>query len=457
MRSPSMPARAGRWVAQRLDREAGARALVSNAGSLFGTTVVTTGFGAVYWALAARLFSTSAIGLSAALISSMTLVGRVATVGLGTVLMGELSHQPGNERRLVFVALGISGVVGAVTGALFLVFAGVVAPELSAFANPLGILLFAVGVAGTAAGFVLDQAFIGLLRGGLQLVRNVLASVAKLVALILAGVLAATGADVVFATWVIGTTVSMVLIPFVPRPTRRGADASLWRLPPGLGQLAVRHHLLNLSILAPSLLLPVVVTAVLSSEANGYFYIAYTIASLALAVPAALAMALYATGARDLTALRSHARLAFGLSVAAGLVINVVIFFGAGPLLSIFGPQYATQGTSLLRLLTLGIFPVAISSVYVPIARLERKFLLGTALMLIGTLVEFACVIVGARLGGLTGLGAGWLVGLSLATVPLLPTVLRVMVTGTLEPVVEDALGPVLNSSPDQRSPGERS
>lgn len=433
----------------RLDRlrvtDAHNRSLLYNAASLFGTTVLTAGFGAAYWALAARIYPAAAVGLAAAAISAMILIGRLATLGLGTVLMGELSQHRGSKRGLIYSATSISALVGTVIGAAFIVAAGRIAPELRALSEPVGIFVFAIGVASTSSGFVLDQAFIGLLRGGIQLVRNTIASIAKLIALAAIGVVGLAfprlDGQSLFSTWVIGGVVSMAVIIAIPRASGAATAVSLWRLPEGLVGLALRHHLLNLSILAPSLLLPVLVTGLLSAEANAYFYIAYTIANLGWAVPAALATALYASGARDLDALSSRLRLSFWLSVGTGVLFNLFMSIGARPLLSLFGPTYANQAESLLLLLSLGIFPVTITSMYVPIIRLERRFLQGTAVMIGAMLTAFAGVVIGAGVMGLNGAGAGWLIGASVGSLPLLPTVFRVAVRRSVEPVEGDVFG----------------
>ena len=49
-------------------------AIVENAASLVGTTIVTSGLGFVYWWLAARQFRPEAVGLAVAAIAPMTLL-----------------------------------------------------------------------------------------------------------------------------------------------------------------------------------------------------------------------------------------------------------------------------------------------------------------------------------------------------------------------------------------------
>jgi O-antigen/teichoic acid export membrane protein len=433
--------------------------MVVNAATLFGSTLLTAGLGAVYWALAARVFDPSAVGIAAAAISSMLLIGQVATFGFGTVLIGELARHGGAERRLIASALAICATAGVVFGAVFVIVSASVVPELNPLRDPAGIALFAAGVAVTAAGLVLDQAFVGMLRGGLQLARNALASVAKLLALagVAVAVAAGTGSSLaLFGTWVLGGIASMALLLAIPRPRPASVGRPVWRAIEGVGRLAARHHLLNLSILAPGLLLPLVVTALLSAKANAYFYIAYLIAGFAFAVPAALVLAVYAAGSHEVERLPARVRVAFGLSVATGVVVNLGVLVAGGLVLSIFGPAYATNALPLLRLFSLGIFAVTLNSLYVPIARVERRFLRGAALMTIGMVVELAFVVAGAMIGGLEGVGWGWLVGYTVGVLPLVPAVYRVGVRGRVVRLSRDTFGPLppLAERPTPAEPG---
>src|SRR5579872_968981 len=79
--------------------------MLLNAGSLVGTTLVTSGLGFVYWWVATRLYTPGAVGLASALISVMTLLGTLSMLGIGTLLTGELPRQQGKEWALIAVSL----------------------------------------------------------------------------------------------------------------------------------------------------------------------------------------------------------------------------------------------------------------------------------------------------------------------------------------------------------------
>src|SRR5881227_2001050 len=67
--------------------------ILVNAGSLVGTTAVTSVLGFVYWWLAAREFPPEVIGIASASISAMMLLGNFCMLGLGTLLITELPRQ----------------------------------------------------------------------------------------------------------------------------------------------------------------------------------------------------------------------------------------------------------------------------------------------------------------------------------------------------------------------------
>ncbi|HYL40137.1 MAG TPA: hypothetical protein VET90_02405, partial [Candidatus Binatus sp.] len=76
----------------------------------------------------------------------------------------------------------------------------------------LAILVIAGGSV-TAASLVIDQALIGLLRSGVQLVRNVLAAVLRLILLAILALGAANAAGTgMVAPWVVSTIASMAVL-----------------------------------------------------------------------------------------------------------------------------------------------------------------------------------------------------------------------------------------------------
>jgi len=403
------------------------REVLVNAGSMMGTVVVTAALGAGFWLVAARQFSPDAVGMASAAVAAMTLLGYLATIGLGTLLMGELPRRERHHRGLLNAALLLSGVLGAVLGIGF----ALAAPFGSADLRPMSetwtaALAFSIGVGLTGLAAVLDQALIGLLRGGLQLMRNVAFSTVKLLLLILVAYLSADAGGVwIYATWTVGIAASLLVLWGFYR--HRGEDG----LRPKFALLnemrvdAAIHHVYNLSIRAPDLVLPLIVVTLLSAEANASFYISWMIASFGFMVPVSLSSVLYSVGSGDSAALHERYRLSVALSASLGLAINLVLLVAGGPILSLFGSSYEQGGLATLHILALGVFPETIKAHYLSISRLERRIPETIPLVIGGTVLELVGALAGGAAGSLMLIATGWLLAVSIEATAMSPTVIR--------------------------------
>jgi O-antigen/teichoic acid export membrane protein len=389
------------------------RVLLLNVASLMSTTAANAALGVLYWWLAARLFAPEAVGLASAALSAMTLLGSAGMLGLGTLLIGEIPRRRGHAGALISGSVLLAGAVSVTAGILFAVLAPGISPDLSPLAlGPGSVALFAAGVALTAVVFVLDDAVIGLLRGELQFWRNLIFAAAKLVLLPVAAIsFAMQSGMAIYLTWAAGNAVSLLALYRILGPLwgRIGDRRPDWALLRRLGRPAVAHHALNLALQAPGLILPLVVTAVLSTTANASFYVAWMIASLVGFVAAAFTTVLYAVGSADPSALAYKIRLTLRLSFVVVLLGVGAVLLAAGPILGVFGSVYASQAEHALRVLALGAVPGIIKAHYVAIQRIRGRIAGTAALMGAAVILEIAAATLGARLGGLEGLSLCWL------------------------------------------------
>lgn len=406
------------------------RSLLSNAASMVGTAVVTSLLGAAFWWVATHQFSKDSVGVASAAMSAMTLLGFLATVGLGTLLMGELPRLEKGHRSVINAAMLTSGSIGATLGLAFVV----IAPLASSNFDPLqatwiAALVFVIGVALTALAFVLDQALIGLLRGGLQLNRNIVFSVVKLAALIpVAALIADAGPQWIYGTWTAGIAISMVVLIRFYRSRDGDSLSPDFRLLREMRVHAVTHHAVNLALRTPELALPIVVVTFLSASANASFYIAYMITSFMFFVPLSLSTVLFAVGSGESKRLAARFRLTVYVSLGFGLVSNLALLVLGTPLLEIFGASYASEAKDTLHILALDIFPSTVMTHYVALRRIERR--LATALPVIwgGALLQVGGGLLGAVLGSsLSDVAIGWVAGATIEAIVMGPEVLRAL------------------------------
>jgi O-antigen/teichoic acid export membrane protein len=404
------------------------RTILWNSSTLVATTVVTAGLGFGFWWLAARRFSAQQVGLAAAAVSAMTLLGFIGMLGFGTLLIAEI-HRRG-ERAMAYIATAIlvNCAAGAVLGAVAVLAAPYLSPEFATFTrDAAGQILFPVGVGLTAATFVADQALIGLLRGGTQFLRNAVFAAAKLALLAVAGVALAATSVTIFATWVAGLAASTLVIGAIAlrherRLDRYRPDSEILR---HLGRGMLKHHALNMAVQAPSLALPVVVATALSTTAAGYFYVAWMVAGFIAVAAPALGLTLYAVGSRSPAGLANSIRLTLALSFLITGLGCLAAIVGGRLLLSTFGAAYATEGTSPLIILALAMLPGIVKGHFVQVQRIAGRLGTAAAILAVGALLELSAAVIGAQRGGLVGLSEGYMVSVFVEAAVMGPSVIR--------------------------------
>ncbi len=405
--------------------------MLVNAGSLIGTTLITGVLGFAYWWVAARQFQPAVVGLASASVSVMMLLGPVCVLGLGTLLIGELPRRPGKEASLISAALILVGVVGGLGGVLFALIAPFMSPAfLPLRASVSSILIFSSGVSLASITIVLDQALIGLLYGELQFWRNAIFAATKLIALYALGMWLSryAGGVAIYGTWALGSLISLIpLIGFVVIKRKATLKQIMpdWGLMRRLGFSAFQHHMLNLIQQVPISALPVLVTILLSTTANAWFYTAWMISGLVFIASYALTTVLYAISPSETEELARKIRMTLGLAFIIAIAANLVLQLGAGIILSLFGHVYAEEATWCLRVLSLAAFPTMIKYHYVAVKRIDKQMTRAMIPVAVGSFLELAVAAVGGRMGGLLGLSIGWVVAVYIEGTLMAPAVYK--------------------------------
>jgi O-antigen/teichoic acid export membrane protein len=388
--------------------------LLRNSVLMMGTTAVNLALGYAFWLVAARSYSVSEVGLGAAAISAMTLAAALSNLGIGNafvqLLPGRASGREWSET--VNAGLVAGSVLGLLVGAVMLVIFALTPGDLSKVASdPAWITVFLVSVVCWLVADLLDKTFIAERASGRMLARNTAASAIKLPVLLVPFV-AAAGALGVFGSWTIATAASAVLAVVLMRGLNRGYRPGLDGVARSFGRMlhtSAGHHLISVGNLAPGYLLPLVITGLLSSADNAYFYTTWRVGGVFFIISASVGVSLFAEG--------SHAADRLGrtvwrssLIIAAMLGPTMIFFLAFGPeILGLLGPGYREHGTVLLALLTISAIPDAITNVYVAVLRVQRRLRFG-AMLTLGMAV--ITVGLGAALVvpfGINGAGIGWL------------------------------------------------
>jgi O-antigen/teichoic acid export membrane protein len=403
--------------------------IVRNAAALYGTTIVTSILGFVYWFLAARLAPAAAVGTASAIQSAAQFLGIFCVIGLNTLLISELAADKSQARSVMLTAAAGVGVAAYIISAgVGIGLASLSSTLRHGLNGPGGILTFAVLSAFTTVLVLLDDACIGLLRGDLQLRRNAVFAVSKLALLpLLIWVWASqSGAELVIA-WLIGLAISLVTLSVQLAKLTKGQSTHL-----DFGRifaqrkLVMGHHWLNLSIQSPRLILPVLVAIIVGPKANAAFTAAFLVVSFVNVIPSQLSTVLFALAPGDEEDLHHQVRKTMRICLVISVVTAPLFVIFAGLILRIFGHDYVSA-TVALAILGFATYPQTIKAHYVAIARVRGRMQNAALWTLVGGCLEVGFAAVGAIKHGLTGLAAAYLIAATLEAVLFSPSVFGVL------------------------------
>jgi len=385
--------------------------------ALVASTLASGAIGVVYWVLAARLTTPHDLGADAATLTAVMLVASVAGLNLSSALVYLLPQGGLSPRHLV------ATVYRATAGLSFAVGGGV---GLALGGSAVDSLVLACACCIWVLFTTQDGVLTGLRRAPWVLVENVVYGLAKLAVLPL---LAWWGwRHAVLGSWLLPAALAVPIV-----------NALVFRrvLPSGserqsTSELAALRGFLGLNYASALIyqgyvnVLPIVVTVVLGSRANGLFYVAWTWTSaldlVSHAMGAALTVELSATPHLSTQLVRRA-----GIRLAA-LVLPGVLFLGvlAPHLLSMYGGEYRAS-TTVLRLLALGAIPRAAVIIAQATARAR-----GQGALLVWSEAVICVVTLGATLlfiggHGASAVGAAWIAGNAVAAIAVMPTLFKVL------------------------------
>lgn len=402
-------------------------AIISNSFYMSVASGLSAALGFLYWIVAAKNFSASAVGLSGALIAIMNTVGLLGDLGLATILAGRASVL-GSELRSIFsgaavFACAVTLLLGLCSAAALHVFD---TPSADLLASPSHIAMFIIGVEMCALTVLIDNLSVGLLKSWIQLVRSLCFSVLKLVFLVL---LAATGFEGeigIFFAWIAGGLMSFIvslsLLPELKGVFSTAPNISILR---NLRGEMMGHHLINCASQGPALIIPALATLLISADAGGPFYVAWQVFTILLLVPASLSTAIYAVNSSATDALVPRLIFSLAVSLIFSLFAFAIVYSFAADFLEIFNPIYAVIASPCLVILSTSVAAAAIKCHFIAICRIRGTLLQGGLVLTIAGFLEIAAAAVGAWKGGISGLAVGFSLASFVEIAMYLPALIR--------------------------------
>lgn len=329
-----------------------ADSLYRNSFWLMAGSFSMAGIGFFYWLIAARLYSPEQIGLATTFLSAASLISSLAMLGFGTTLIRYLPTSDVKEKK-INTAFTVVIIASLIIGLIYLLGLSYWTPKLLFIRSsiPLMLLMLLFFPVNTING-ITDSVFTALREAHWVFVSNITQSLTKLAVLVLfasLGVWGVIGSNMVAV--LVATTLCLFLIisrfkihlyPLIDKPV-----LLLVR------KFAFGNYLSNIINILPSLILPIIITNVLSPEDTAYFHMPNMIATLLALVPSTIARSYFAES--------SHANKPISfkrpLILTYGILVPVVIFLVllGKFILHYFGADYAVQGYTYLVLISISI------------------------------------------------------------------------------------------------------
>lgn len=385
--------------------------LLRNGYALVLSSLATSALGMVFWIVAARRYDTAAVGRSSAVLAIASLVANLATWGMTNGLVRFLPVAGASRRvmlRVTYLVTVLSAVV--LTTALALVGQRWV-PELGNLGRePLRLVWLVVATAGWAVFVLQDAALVGLRRAPWVPIENSLFGVAKIALLVaLSTAMPVYGPFVAFTAPALPIVVALNLWLF--RRLRRettepGAPLSV----AAVARFAAGEWVSWVALLVTVNTLPLLVSARLGEKDTAYYYLAWQIAYALQLIASGTGLSLLAEGAANRGVLAANSRRVLRQTSFLILPMAAVLAVAAPLVLSVFGADYAAEGTTTLRLLLLSGLPASLTSLVIASERVRRNLRLVVTVHLAQAVLVLALSAALVDRFGIVGVGAAWVV-----------------------------------------------
>lgn len=383
------------------------RAIQSAASGLVLSSMLNALLGFVFWVLAARMFDVFDVGRGSAIVSGLTVVAMIANLGVPATLVRYLPTVTGAQRPLVLRAYAVAVAAGAAGGVVLAGVLHLAAPEVGTGRWWVVATLAVAGALQTVFA-VQDAALVGTGRPWWVPVENGSFAVAKIALLALAAVLAFP--DGIWLGWSFAVAGAVVVVNarLLPRLTAGRLRVEML----DLRRYARRDLATRLSYGLTQEGLALLVLALLGPELEAYYFVVMAISYPVweMSIHYGEALVAYTAGGkahlgrRNLaTAVRWTAALA-GLAVVGSLVLGNWV-------LSLFGPQYAANATTMLWLVMLAAVPGAVAEQLAAVARTEDRTAVMVRAEALAALTTTVAAVPLLLNFGLAGMGVAFIVG----------------------------------------------
>lgn len=392
---------------------------IKNAIYLLTTIFTINAFGFVFWIMATRFFSAEEVGLSSTIISLITLISTFAMLGLNIALIRFLSNSNTKNNlinscfTLIFVSALILSVILAIGTSIWV-------PTLTFFGSHLMFaVIFVVLTVISSITIMLNSIFIANRTSQFVFIKETIFSVSRIPVLVFFisfgtfGIIASWGIGLILA-FIFGLAYLFKTVTYYKPKIK--VDRAILK---DMLNFSFWNYIASLFKIAPALILPIIITNILSPDKTAYFFISWTIAALLFSIPQQTSQSLLAQGSgldsdNTINVIKS---IKFILLFLIPSIIFVFIF--GEKILSLFGKEYSTEGFLLLQIFSISTIPLSVNIIYLTIKNLKKESKIVALINGITAFITLFGSYIFMRDIGIISIGLSWTLG-NLITIPII-------------------------------------
>jgi O-antigen/teichoic acid export membrane protein len=395
--------------------------LFKNAANLvFGVGAIYV-LGFLFWVIAARFYDPGIIGLTLALLSILTLFTMIAELGFSIGIVRFIPSAGKNEISLINTCFTVSSFLSVLLAIVFIFGLPLWGSTyIPLFESPLFSFLFIIFSIFYTLFFIIPHIFLGKRTTKYVVYINSIAGISKIGFLLIIIFISRNVLGLFFISGIsIFIAILIGIYVFLPKvtPSFHLYPTINFELLRDIRNYSAVNYISNILLQLPPLILPLMIVGILGPEMNAYFQMSWTFISITQVVPTALFNSLLAESTHEEKLNKVNLKKAIFLMFALLIPISFLLFIIPNVVLSLYGPTYAEQGTTLLRILTLSIIPWGIIYLFISVERLKKS---GKSIIYINFLSSILCIGLSYFLmlnWGLPGLGIGYLTGQLVAAI----------------------------------------
>jgi len=388
--------------------------LYKNSMFLITSSLLNAVTGFTFWIIATRLYSVEDVGLASATISAVMLLHLFSLMGFDISLTHYLPMYKGNKSKLINSCMAIVFIISFILALIFIKVLDVWFPALMWIKKD-SISLLSFIIFTISASLVSLQTlgiFVGLRKAKYSFIQTLLLSLVKLGTLTLLVDFGAYGIFMSYTlasilTFIVGLILTLRVINLYPSIPRIEKELTLFKIL----HYSLGNYIAKIFSMIPNYFLPILVLNVLGAKQSAYFYIAWIISSLLLAIPIWTSHTMLAEGSYNLKELKRISLKALRLI----LLFLIPASFGVAVLgkyiLLFFGTDYVINSFDTLLILSLASVPYAFNIVYLTVKRIKEEIWI--VIIAYGFLAIFTLLVsyVLLPIMGIIGVGISWLLG----------------------------------------------